>query len=150
MSYAPAINKAWEELANLGSPGILSVKFLADEYTVDTAGRKVMSLACNVPANDFTTILILHYIIGKANGLPILSGEWFSFKELSGVEGYLPTFKKRSIEPVIRKYGTHPEGLLDVLVRLPGKRVDQGDVGLYKEHKPARPIHNDEPRLPLV
>lgn len=88
MAYDVAINKAWGELAKLNPQKNLSVKFLADEYSVDLAAKKLISLACNVVAKDFSSILILHYLIQKLKGLPGLTGEWLSFRELSGVEGY--------------------------------------------------------------
>jgi hypothetical protein len=133
MSYQLALDKAWEDLLQLGPPQTIAVKFLADEYALDTSLRKITSLSCNVAAKDFTAILILHYLTQKLKGLTGLTGEWLSFKELSGVEGYLPAFKKRAIEPIIRKYGSHPEGILEVLERLSGKRVDQADIGLVLE-----------------
>jgi len=133
MSYDIAINKAWQDLSKLNPPLPLSVKFLADEYSVDLAAERLFSLSCNVPAKDFTAILILHYLIQKLNGLPDLTGEWLGFKELSGIEGYASAFKKRAIEPIIRKYGKNPEALLEVLDRLPAKRVDQGDIGIVLE-----------------
>ena len=133
MGYDVAINKAWEELVGLNAGGVLSVRFLADEYSVDFPQRKVISLSCNALAKDFTAILILHYLVRKLKGLPALTGEWVSFKELSGVEGYYPAFRKRAIEPIIRKYGRHPEGILAVLERLPAKRIDQGDIGIVLE-----------------
>jgi hypothetical protein len=133
MSYDVAINKAWDELAGLKPAKNLSVKFLGDEYEIDLAAKKVLSLSCNIPAKDFPSILILHYLIKKIKGLPTLTGEWLSFKELSGIEGYYPAFRKRAIEPIIRKYGTYPESLLEAIDRLPGKRVDQADIGIVLE-----------------
>jgi hypothetical protein len=133
MSYDVAINKAWDDLDKLKPKDSISVKFLGDEYTVDFKTRKIMSLSCNALAKDFTAILILHYLVSQLKGLPGLTGEWVSFKELSGVEGYYSAFKKRAIEPIVRKYGSHPEGILEVLERLPAKRVDQGDIGLVLE-----------------
>jgi len=133
MSYNVAITKAWDDLSALKPAEKLVVKFLADEYSVDLETRKIISLACNVPAKDFSSILILHYLVQKLKGLPELSGEWLNFRELSGIEGYGPTFKKRAIGPIIRKYGSNPEGLLGVLERLPGRRVDQGDIGVVLE-----------------
>jgi hypothetical protein len=130
MTYDIAINKAWEELAELNPDKNFSVKFLADEYNVDLETRKVLSLSCNVAAKDFTTILLLHYLIQKTKGLPALTGEWLTFRELSGIEGYYPAFKKRAIEPIIRKYGSNPQGLLQVLDRLPAKRVMEADVAI--------------------
>jgi hypothetical protein len=133
MSYEVALEKGWEDLSKLNPGKILSVKFLGDEYTVDSGEKKVISLSCNVPAKDFAVILILHYLAHKLKEVPVLTGEWLNFKELSGVEGYYSAFRKRSIEPIIRKYGSHPEGVLAALDRLPGKRVDQGDVGIVLE-----------------
>ncbi len=133
MGYETALTKAWEQLAELKSAQTLTVKFLADEYGLDTVSRKVFSLACNVPAKDFTAVIILHYAAHVLKGKIQPDGEWVSFKELSGVEGYYEAFRKRAIEPIIRKYGKHPESLLTVLARLPAKKAQQGDVGIIVE-----------------
>ncbi|MFH1888725.1 MAG: DUF3786 domain-containing protein [Candidatus Omnitrophota bacterium] len=140
MSYEVALRKGWDDLKALNPAKSLSVKFLADEYTVDVEAEKVLSLSCNAPAKDFTAIIILHYLAQKIKGLPLLSNEWMSFKELSGVEGYAAAFRKRSIEPIIRKYGSHPEAVLAALDRLPGKRVDQGDIGIVVEAFEGVPV----------
>jgi hypothetical protein len=133
MGYETAIQKSWEELRGLSAKKAVSVRFLADEYQADLESGRVLSLSCNVPAKDFTAILILHYLIQASRGLPELSGEWVSFKELSGIEGYYAAFRKRSIEPVLRKYGHNPEALLSVLERIPGKKAGEGDVGVVIE-----------------
>jgi len=133
MAYDVAINKAWGELAKLNPQKNLSVKFLADEYSVDLAAKKLISLACNVPAKDFSSILILHYLIQKLKGLPGLTGEWLSFRELSGVEGYAEAFRKRSLEPIIRKYGKNPEGILSNLKRFSAKQMDYADASVMVE-----------------
>ena len=140
MSYEAAIDKAWEDLFKLRPHKNLSLKFLADEYSIDLAQKRVISLSCNVPAKDFTAILILHYLARKLKGLPRLTGEWLPFRELSGVEGYLPAFRKRAIEPIIRKYGDNPKAILEVLDRLPAKRVDQGDIGIVLEAFQGVPV----------
>ena len=128
MSYDIAINKAWDELTRLKPGENLSIKFLADEYTIDLAAKKVFSLSCNVPAKDFASILILHYLIQKVKGLPELSGEWVSFRQLSGIEGYYPSFKTRAIKPIIRKYGNNPAEIFQVLERLPAKKTMEPDA----------------------
>jgi len=140
MSYDIALNKAWEELLRLKPAKELSVKFLADEYTIDCENRRVLSLSCNAPAKDFITILLLHYLAKKLQGLPVLAEEWLGFKELSGIEGYKAAFKKRALEPIIRKYGSNPQGLLSVLDRLPGRRVDQADIGIVLEAFEGVPV----------
>lgn len=133
MGYATAINKAWDGLAELNPEKGLSVKFLADEYTVEPDRKSVLSLSCNVPAKDFLAILILHYLIQKLKGLPDLTGEWLTFRQFSGIEGYYPSFRKRAIEPIIRKYGNNPLEILQVLERLPAKRVDGADAAVVLE-----------------
>ncbi len=134
------MQKGWEDLSNLNPGKTLSVKFLGDEYSVDLQEKRVLSLACNAPAKDFTVILILHYLAQKLKEVPVLTNEWMSFKELSGVEGYYSAFRNRTIEPIIRKYGSHPEGVLAALDRFPGKRVDQGDVGIVLEAFDGTPV----------
>lgn len=130
MSYETALNKSWDDLLNLSPHKDIRVKFLADEYEVDLKDRKMMSLSCNVPAKDFTAILILHYLAHKLKGLPGLSGEWLTFRELSGVEGYAGAFRQRSIEPIIRKYGASPEGILANVNKLPMKKAEATDFGV--------------------
>ncbi|MBM3246519.1 MAG: DUF3786 domain-containing protein [Candidatus Omnitrophica bacterium] len=133
MSYEAALNKAWGDLAELSPEDNLSLKFLADTYAVSLPDKKVISLSCNAPAKDFTAILLLHYLARKLEGLPPTTGEWQDFKELAGVEGYAAAFRSRAIAPILKKYGSNPEGLLSVLERLPAKKADKGDVGIVLE-----------------
>lgn len=140
MAYEIALNKIWQELSTLTQERGFSVKFLADEYTVDTQEHKITSLSCNVPAKDFAAVLILHYLAKKLQGLPAVSGVWLNFRELSGIEGYLTAFRKRSVEPILRKYGSNPEGMLLALERLPAKRVTQADVGIVVEAFEGVPV----------
>jgi hypothetical protein len=130
MSYEVAINKAWESLGQFKPKKPLAVKFLADDYIIDCQNRQVTSSAGNIPAKEHLEILILHYLVQKFKGLPALSGEWVYFKELESGEIYYPAFRKRAIEPILRKYGDNPQGLFSVLERLPAEKVKQGDVGI--------------------
>jgi hypothetical protein len=106
---------------------------MADEYGVDTAARKVLSLSCNSPAKDFLSILILHYLAQKLKGMPGLSGQWLPFRELSGIQGYYEAYHKRAIDPIIRKYGKNPDTLRGILGRLPSRLSDGGDIGIVVE-----------------
>ena len=133
MSYEAAVNKGWEELLSFSPPRNFNVKFLADEYSVDTTTRKVISLSCNISAKDYAVILILHYQLARLKGLPGLRNEWLDFKELSGVQGYEPAFRKRVIEPIIRKYGKMPQGLIEAGGRFSAKKTDKGDIGIIIE-----------------
>jgi len=140
MSYEIAINIAWNELAKLNPQGNLLVKFLADEYSIDLQAKRVLSLSCNVPAKDFEVILILHYLIQKLKGLPQVRGEWLTFREFSRIEGYYDAFRKRAIEPIVRKYGRNPEGILTTLGQLPAKKAEGGDLGIIVEAFEGVPV----------
>jgi len=140
MGYEVAFKKAYDDLLALNPPGNMSVKFLGDEYSIDIVSGKPISLSCNVPVKDFTAILILHYLARKINGLPALTGEWLTFRELSGVEGYLEAFKKRSIEPIIRKYGGNPEGIFTVLEKLPARKINGADASIVVDAFQGVPV----------
>jgi len=133
MGYESALKKAWEDLANQKAPKNLTVKFLADEYSIDTQTQKAISLSCNVPAKDYLSILILHYLEKKLKGPPVPLGEWLTFRELSQIEGYYDAYHQRCIEPIIRKYGKNPDAIKGVLGRLPAKLSEGGDVSLVVE-----------------
>lgn len=140
MSYEVAINKAWDELLKL-NPGInLTVRFLGDEYSVDLTAKKLISLSCNVAAKDFSAILILHYLAQQLKGLADLRGEWLTFREFSGIEGYYPAFRKRAIEPIIRKYGRNPKGILGNPHKLPLKKTREADAGIIVEAFEGVPV----------
>lgn len=132
MSYAAALEKAWKDISGLTEEKGFAVKFLSDSYDVSLGAKEVMSASRNTSAKDYIAILILHYLIQKlkAKAIPDPSGEWIDFNRLEGGEGYYPAFKKRTIDHMIRKYGSAPEALLKAAVRFPSKKADVGDVGV--------------------
>jgi hypothetical protein len=136
MSYEAALSKAWDQIERLSAEKKFALKFFSDEYSVDAADRKIMSLSCNVPAKDFVSILLLHYLEQKLKGLPALSGEWISFKELPSGEAYYPAFRKRAIEPLLRKYGSNPEGIFKGIA----KKIDQADAAVTMEAFAGVPV----------
>lgn len=133
MGYEPALEKSWSALSSLTKESSLSTRFLSDEYSVDVKKREILSLSCNAKAKDFYSILILHYLIQESKGLPVLTSEWASFQEFDGGQGYYPAFRKRVIEPILRKYGSNPNALLELVERFPAKTVQFGDAGLVIE-----------------
>jgi len=139
MGYEGALNLAWDFLEKHKAQDSYAVKFLADEYSIDTQKRIVMSSSCNVPVHNHTAILILHYLAAFLKGLPDVTGKWISFPELDGGKGYLPTFKQRAIDPIVRKYGKNPEGLLDLVERFSAKRIQIADIGIALEAFPKIP-----------
>ncbi|MCM8794159.1 MAG: DUF3786 domain-containing protein, partial [Candidatus Omnitrophica bacterium] len=89
----------------------------------------------NAPPKEHIQIILLHYLIQKLRlkVLPHPKGEWIDFRQIPGGEVYFPAFRKRVIEVLIRKYGKHPEGLLERLDYFPAKRVQTADVGIIIE-----------------
>ena len=133
MGYDVALGKAWLELESVAGHKSYAVQFLADEYSVNVGNKTVSSLSCNVPAKEFVSILVLHYLVRKIQGLPALTGEWISFKQLEGGQGYYPAFKKRAIDPIARKYGAKPEALLEIIGRFKAKKAQLADVSVVVE-----------------
>jgi len=132
MSYVQALDKAWNEVAALTAEKRFSIKLLSDIYEIDLDRKIAMSSSCNAPAKDHTTIILLHYLAQKLTfkTLPEPAGEWIDFNQLVGGEGYYPTFKKRTIDHVVKKYGRNPEDLLRVTQRMPAKVANFGDVSV--------------------
>ena len=133
MGYDLALSKAWLELENFTENKKLSIRFLSDEYTFDFENKRVFSRSCNTSAKNHISILLLHYLKQKLRGLPLIADEWVSFKQLEGGEGYYPAFKKRVINPIINKYGSNSEVLLDLLERFKAKRIQLADTSVVLE-----------------
>ena len=141
MGYEAALSKAWAELdAVAGKAQAAAVRFLADTYDVDRSQRLILSRSCNAPAKDFVSILLLHYAVKSLRGLPALRGQWISFRELSGGESYYSAFYKRSIEPLVRKYGTQPQAFLESGRRIGARELKQADAALQVEAFDGVPV----------
>ncbi len=140
MTYQVALDKAWGNLEAANAGKAFEVKFYSDVYSVDLDSRKIMSLSCNVAAKEMASILVLHYLEQKLKGLEPLTGEWISFKELPGGEIYYPAFRKRAIEPILRKYAANPQGLFTVLDKKIAKSVNQADAAVEIEAFSGVPV----------
>lgn len=130
MGYDLAIVKAWMSVDEVSKDPKYTVRLLSDEYEVDVENKRILSLACNVVAKPHISILILHYLVKQIKGLARLTGEWISFKQLEGGKGYYVTFRKRVIEPIIRKYSPNPASLFDVSKRFKAKKAQVADVSI--------------------
>ena len=141
MGYEAAISKAWAELANLTQKKSHTVRFLDDEYSIDLEKKSILSLSSNVPPKTHISILLLHYLSRRLKGLPQPKGEWISFKQLEGGQVYYSVFRKRVLEPIIKKYGENPEGLISVLTkRFKAKEVKQADASVVLDVFDGIPI----------
>jgi len=140
VEYSLALSKAWESLRKASKEKSHAVAFVSDTYTVDPEKELILSLACNSPARQYTAILILHYLLRKFKGIPVLTGKWISFKELAGGQGYYPTFKKRVIGQIVKKYGAKPEALLRPAGGLKVKKAELADVSVVLEAFEGVPV----------
>ena len=133
MGYQQALEKAWGAVSDLPHSGErITVSLLSDPYTIDLKNRTILSDSCNVPAKEHVSILLLHYLANqlRSKSLPSPTGEWVGFQEIEGGEGYYAAFKKRTIDRILKKYGSTPEAIKTALDRLPGEMADKGDVGI--------------------
>lgn len=133
MGYRAALAKAWSELENLGLEDKQSVRLLANEYEVDFKKREVFARASNVVAKDYLSILVLPYLTQRLKGLPSLTAEWISFKQLDGGLGYYPPFKERTLNPLLRKYGDRPEAIFELTERFCSRRAQLADASVALE-----------------
>ena len=130
MGYEQALLKSWEGLAKISDKSKYEVRFLSDTYEIDLGKRVVFSVSCKESAKDYTSIITIHYLIRRLEGLAPIRGEWISFKELPGGEAYYPVFKKRVIDVISQKYGKNPEALFELIKRFGGRKENTGDASV--------------------
>lgn len=133
MGYEATFKKAWDDLRLATKEDKFIVPFLADKYEADLKAKRLLSLSCNAAASEYLSILILHFLNSRLRGLAQVREEWISFQQLPGGQGYYDAFRKRSIEPLIRKFGKHPENLLVSCDRLGAKKIQYGDCAVVVE-----------------
>jgi len=112
MGYETALKKSWDALEK-SAIRERYVKFFNDEYEINYSERFVISMSCNAPAKDYYKLLILHYIANQDKVVSASIDKWISFKELEGGESYFSAFRKRAIDPIIKKYGDNPSGIIE-------------------------------------
>lgn len=118
--------------------GIAEVELLNRVYQVHPPEFEVVGpeIGEAVPITD--KILLLHYL-HKASGVP-LAGEWISFDKVPGGEIYLPVFRARSIDRLVRGFGGREEMLLETAQAIGGRPAEFGDVSVRIEALPRVPV----------
>jgi hypothetical protein len=132
MGYQEALNLAWTELSGLCIRGPFEVRLLSDVYNIDPENRTVLSSSCNVAAKEQVSLILLHYLLKKIHFGKVFpeAGEWVDFNQLEGGEGYYPAFKKRTINNLIKKYGSNPGSLLASSERFPCTPAGGSDISI--------------------
>ena len=129
MGYEVALKKAWDAVQDAGIKQQY-LKFLNDEYEIDYAEKNIISMSCNTPAKDYYKLLVLHYIANENKALNISSDKWMSFKEMDGGEAYFSAFKKRAIDPILRKYGNNPSSIFERIKPFNAEKIDTGTAAI--------------------
>jgi len=83
-------------------------------------------------------ILILHYLNGVED-IPF-KNKLISFKEIPSGEFYYPAFARRSIEPLLKTFGTKLQAFQSIAENLGGKPVALGDAGIKISVFPRVPV----------
>jgi hypothetical protein len=104
------------------------IEYLNQSYQITFPDIQVslVDSKAEVPFKD--RILLLHYLT-LAKGTPI-ANKPVAFSELPEGANYFPTFAKRSIEPLIKYFGSEPHRLIGAAEGLGGCKVDYGDVAV--------------------
>ena len=142
MGYQQALALAWDDIADLTEVPRHTVRMLADSYSVDIPARTVISDSCGIPAKEAVAIIALHYLAGslRLKGMPALAGEWVDFRTFEGGEAYYPTFRKRTIDRIAKKFGKDPEAFRASCGRYPSQPAPVGDVSFAVDVFPEIPI----------
>jgi len=110
MSYKQALEGAWNTIEKLTNKNRFEITFLSGSYVVDTGTKSIILESTNAPAKEYTAIIILHYLAKSLSPekLHEPTGEWIDFSQIKGAESYYPTYRKRTIERLIERYGQGP------------------------------------------
>ena len=151
MGYEIALKKAWDAVLKSGAKNRY-IKFFNDEYEIDYNQVNIISLSCNSPAKDYYKLLILHYIANENKISKITSNNLISFKEFEGGEVYFSAFKKRAIDPIIRKYGDNPAAIFEKAGYLNAEKLEMDayaiSIGVFEKIKIAVIMRSKDDEFP--
>jgi len=112
----------------IDSQKLITLEYLNRSYQITLPDIDVTLVDSQEPVPLKTKVLLLHYFI-RAKGAPP-SGKMITFKELPGGTSYFPTFIKRTINPLLKRFGKEPQRLLETARKLGGHKADYGDVAV--------------------
>ena len=132
-----ALDRVWNELNKLSAFEGYKVTFLTDVYDINLSERSVTSRSSTMPAEDGISLLILHYLIGLHKYGYRPTGEWISFNEIWGGISYFPSYRKKTIQPLIEMMRRDPEGLINNITSVGGKVEEGGDLAMVLSAFPS-------------
>jgi hypothetical protein len=112
----------------LCSSEIITLTYLNEIYRINIPSAEVAFIDSTHPVPLRDKILILHYFT-QAKGTA-LSGKQIPYRDLPGGLVYLPTFIKRTVEPISDFFGKEPALLVGVGKMLGAGQGTVGDASL--------------------
>ena len=112
----------------LCSPEIVTLNYLNEIYRINIPTIEIAFVDSKQPVPLRDKILILHYFT-QAKGMS-LTGKQIPYRDLPGGLVYLPTFIKRTIEPLYEFFGKEPALLVGVGKMLGARPGTVGDASL--------------------
>jgi hypothetical protein len=144
-NYGVALQEAVAQMraANLGlqadragarpGPEGLVLSFFGAPVRIDPEQGQVTARESGQALPLWEQILVLHYLLGAADGLAELAGDWVAFRELPEAAFYDTAFRQQVAEPLARRFGSGPNAL-QALKALQGRwgttAGEQGDASL--------------------
>ena len=84
-------------------------------------------------------VLIFHYLNGVNGFSP--TGQWIAYQEIPDGRFYLDAFLRRAKNPMVQVFGSDPEKLMNLAVRIYGATpFDQGDMSVTLQAFPLVPV----------
>lgn len=134
-----SLELAWSQLKNRDMKDIarrssalmtdegLHLGFFDKDYQIIIEDERVIALGGNAP-NPFFEAIILHYLVNAKDIEP--TGKMISFRNLEGGNFYFSAFHKRTIAPMIDRFGNSSQELLNAGELMKGVRIDMGDAAV--------------------
>ena len=136
-AYDSAISLAAEKLALLQPETVCEncgVRYAQGEYFLPWFSKEQALSG----ASATHKILWLHYLISQ--GIKKPSGRLMPYRDAPGALFYDRNFIKRAVNPIIKRFGNDPEGLIKVGCALGGQKAENGDASVVINALPYIPL----------
>jgi len=147
-----AVENAWKTLSEQSADEIVQrthcmlgetsdtfvIKFLGDEYTIQTKENKITTDDGKPFFNLFKIGIILHYLVHAS--VEPLKNKYISFRELWGGNEYYYAFNNRVLVPLLEHFKKQPDNLIKASQAIGGEIIEKGEYGLTIPALPRVPV----------
>jgi hypothetical protein len=119
------------------SDGILTLKILGKDYSIDSQGN----IYADIHVNPWIVVPFLNYIL-HGQGLPV-TGKWVSLRELKQGKTRYQMFQRQCEEPMQRVADSYPDLFNDIVQVFSGQKVPEhvdSDITVVLHPLPKVPI----------